>query len=125
MINPWVLFSFFLFLILTLIFLCEVSYKKKLLSPQIFRAIIHSLVGIGVSVSPFIFESFFQPIFLALVFFSINLFSYKNNQLKSFHDVNRDSLGTIFFPISFIILLFVGLIVGFFQLYTVGKKDSG
>ena len=74
MINPWALFSFFLFLILTLIFLCEVSYKKKLLSPQIFRAIIHSLVGIGVSVSPFIFESFFQPIFLALVFFSINLF---------------------------------------------------
>ena len=104
MINPWALFSFFLFFILTLIFLCEVSYKKKLLSPQIFRAIIHSLVGIGVSVSPFIFESFFQPIFLALVFFSINLFSYKNNQLKSFHDVNRDSLGTIFFPISFIIL---------------------
>ena len=104
MINPWVLFSFFLFFILLLIFVCEVLYKKNLLSPQIFRAIIHSSVGIGVSISPFIFESFFQPIFLALVFFSINLFSYKNNQLKSFHDVNRDSLGTIFFPISFIIL---------------------
>ena len=104
MINPWVLFSFFLFFILLLIFVCEILYKKNLLSPQIFRATIHSLVGIGVSISPFIFESFFQPIFLALVFFSINLFSYKNNQLKSFHDVNRDSLGTIFFPISFIIL---------------------
>ena len=28
------------------------------------------------------------------------------------------------FPILFIILLFVGLFLGFFQLYTVGKKDS-
>ena len=104
MINPWALFSFFLFFILILIFLCEISYKKNLLSPQIFRVIIHSLVGIGVSLSPFIFESFFQPIFLALLFFLINLLSYKNNQLKSFHDVKRNSLGTIFFPISFIIL---------------------
>ena len=104
MINPWALFSFFLFFILILIFLCEVSYKKNLLSPQIFRVIIHFLVGIGVSLSPFIFESFFQPIFLALLFFLINLLSYKNNQLKSFHDVKRNSLGTIFFPISFIIL---------------------
>ena len=28
------------------------------------------------------------------------------------------------FPILFIILLFVGLFVGFFQIYTMGKKDS-
>jgi len=28
------------------------------------------------------------------------------------------------FPILFIILLFVGLFLGFFQLYTMGKKDS-
>lgn len=28
------------------------------------------------------------------------------------------------FPILFIILLFVGLFVGFFQLYTMGKKGS-
>ena len=28
------------------------------------------------------------------------------------------------FPILFIILLFVGLFIGFFQLYTLGKKDS-
>tara|TARA_B100000287_G_scaffold342319_1_gene329029 strand:+ start:1454 stop:1666 length:213 start_codon:yes stop_codon:yes gene_type:complete len=28
------------------------------------------------------------------------------------------------FPILFIILIFVGLFVGFFQLYTMGKKGS-
>ena len=28
------------------------------------------------------------------------------------------------FPILFIILLFFGLFIGFFQLYTMGKKDS-
>ena len=30
----------------------------------------------------------------------------------------------ITFPIFFIILLFVGLLVGFYQLYVVGKKGS-
>ena len=28
------------------------------------------------------------------------------------------------FPVLFIFLLFLGLFVGFFQLYTLGKKDS-
>ena len=28
------------------------------------------------------------------------------------------------FPILFIIMLFVGLLIGFFQLYTLGKKGS-
>ena len=28
------------------------------------------------------------------------------------------------FPFLFIILLFIGLFVGFFQLYTLGKKDD-
>ena len=28
------------------------------------------------------------------------------------------------FPILFIILLFVGLLIGFFQIYTLGKKSS-
>ena len=28
------------------------------------------------------------------------------------------------FPILFIILLFVGLLIGFFQIYTLGKKRS-
>ena len=104
MINQWALFSVFLFIILTLIFLSEFLYNKKNYSPKIFRALIHFLVGIGVSFSPFIFESFTHPVLLAIIFLSINLFSYKNNRLKSFHDIDRDSLGTIFFPICFIIL---------------------
>ncbi|MFL3013947.1 MAG: DUF92 domain-containing protein, partial [Candidatus Neomarinimicrobiota bacterium] len=87
-----------------LIFLSEFLHNQKNYSPKIFRALIHFLVGIGVSYSPFIFESFTHPVFLAIIFLSINLFSYKNNKLKSFHDIDRDSLGTIFFPICFIIL---------------------
>ena len=56
------------------------------------------------SFSPFIFISNIQPLILAVIFLMINLFSYKNNKLKSFHNLNRKTLGTIFFPLAFILI---------------------
>tara|TARA_Y100001978_G_scaffold12267_1_gene9828 strand:- start:417 stop:1727 length:1311 start_codon:yes stop_codon:yes gene_type:complete len=62
------------------------------------------MVGVAVSFSPFIFLSNIQPLILAVTFLIINLFSYKHNKLKSFHNLNRKTLGTIFFPLGFIII---------------------
>ena len=101
---PWVLLGVFFFLITLLIFISEYCYLRKILKPNTSRKIIHSLVGLAVSLSPFIFISNTQPLILAAIFLMINLFSYKNNKLKSFHDLNRETLGTIFFPLSFILI---------------------
>ena len=101
---PWELLGIFFISIIILIFLSEYSYKYDLLEPSLNRKIIHSMVGIAVSFSPFIFLSNIQPLILAVTFLIINLFSYKHNKLKSFHNLNRKTLGTIFFPLGFIII---------------------
>ena len=102
--DPWKLFVLFLFLIIFLIFISELSYKRKILSASSNRIIIHLFTGLSVSASPFLFSNNIQPIILAFLFLFINLISYKNNKLKSFHDVGRESLGTIYFPLSFILI---------------------
>ena len=101
---PWELFGGFFLSIIILIFLSEYSYKNDILDPKLNRKIIHSMVGVAVSFSPFIFLSNIQPLILAMTFLIINLFSYKHNKLKSFHNLNRKTLGTIFFPLGFIII---------------------
>ena len=102
--DPWKLFVLFLFLIIFLIFISELGYKRKILSASSNRIIIHLFTGLAVSASPFLFSNNIQPIILAFLFFLINLISYNNNKLKSFHDIGRESLGTIYFPLSFIII---------------------
>ena len=101
---PWELFGIFFLSIIILIFLSEYSYRNDFLEPNLNRKIIHFMVGVAVSFSPFIFLSNIQPLILAVIFLIINLFSYKNNKLKSFHNLNRKTLGTIFFPLGFIII---------------------
>ena len=101
---PWELLGIFFLSIIILIFLSEYSYRYDLLEPNLNRKIIHSMVGIAVSFSPFIFLSNIQPLILAVTFLIINLFSYKHNKLKSFHDLKRKTLGTIFFPLAFILI---------------------
>ena len=101
---PWESFVIFFLSIIILIFLSEYSYRNDFLDPNLNRKIIHSMVGVAVSFSPFIFLSNIQPLILAVTFLIINLFSYKYNKLKSFHNLNRKTLGTIFFPLGFIII---------------------
>ena len=38
------------------------------------------------------------------IFFLINQISYKNNILNSFHSIGRASYGTIFFPLSYLLI---------------------
>ncbi len=102
--NEWFLFSIFYLSIVLLIFLSELALKKKIWPNHINRKIIHITVGIAVSITPHIFTSGFKPILLSLIFFIINLISYKNNRLNSFHLVGRDSYGTIFFPLSYLLI---------------------
>ena len=103
-INEWYLFSLFFLSIILLIFFSELSLKKNIWPNHINRKIIHISVGIAVSLSPYIFTSRLKPCILALIFFTINLISYRNNRLNSFHLIGRNSYGTIFFPLSYLLL---------------------
>ena len=102
--NEWYLFLLFFISITILILLSELSLRKKIWSTHANRIIIHITVGIAVSLTPHIFTTSLQPALLALIFFLINLISYKNKILNSFHSIGRVSYGTIFFPLSFLLI---------------------
>ena len=102
--KPWGLFVLFFFFIISLILLSELGYEKNILAASSNRIIIHIVTGLAVSASPFLFLNNTQPILLASLFLLVNLISYKKNKLKSFHNIERISLGTVYFPLSFIII---------------------
>ena len=68
------------------------------------RNLLHLCVGIACSFSVFYFKTNKYPIVLALIFLILNSYNlfFKKDILKV-EPKNRDSFGTIYFPISFII----------------------
>ena len=102
-INEWNLFLLFFLSIITLILLSELILKN-FWPNKTNRKIIHITVGLAVSFTPYFFTHNYQPVLLAFIFFIINYFSQRNNFLKSFHNIERESYGTIFFPISYLSL---------------------
>ena len=101
--NEWNLFLIFFLSIITLIILSEFLFKK-FWSNHTNRKIIHITVGIAVSFTPYFFTDNHQSVLLAFIFLIINFFSHRNNFLKSYHSIARESYGTIYFPISYLLL---------------------
>ena len=101
--NEWNLFLLFFLSIVSLIIISEFIFKK-FWSNHTNRKIIHITVGLAVAFTPYFFTHNHQPVLLALIFLIINFFSQRNNLLKSFHNIERESYGTIFYPISYLLL---------------------
>ena len=104
--NEWNLFLLFFLSIIALIIFSEIVFKK-FWSNHTSRKIIHITVGLAVSFTPYLFTYNHQPVLLALIFLLINFYSHRNNFLKSFHSIGRESYGTIFFPISYLLLALI------------------
>ena len=101
--NEWNLFLLFFITIIALIIISE-FILKKICSNHTNRQVIHITVGIAVSFTPYFFSHNHQPALLAFIFLIVNFFSQRNNFLKSFHNIERESYGTIFYPISYLLL---------------------
>ncbi len=102
--NELYLFVFFLFSIIILLCISELTYYRNVKPNNLNRKIIHFLVGSSASITPHIFDKNYFPIILALIFLLINYISIKNNKLKSLEIDGINSYGTIYFPISYLFL---------------------
>ena len=93
--NEMFLFGFFLFSIIILLCISELTYHLNLKPNTFNRKIIHFLIGSSASITPYIFNKNYFPIMLALIFLLINYISIKNNKLRSLKIDGIDSYGTI------------------------------
>ena len=93
--------------VLSLLFFSNIAHKKKLIHPELNRRIVHVFTGLLISSSPLIFSSNLFPTLIGISFTLVNLISFKINAFQGIHSQKRQSYGTIYFPLSYsIIVLF-------------------
>lgn len=103
--SEWITFGVILVLILGLVGLSEILRSRYRISGEHSRQFVHIGVGLLVVISPLIFRSALQPSVLALLFIGLNWLALRLGQFKGMHTTERKSYGTVFFPLTFLILI--------------------
>lgn len=103
--NEWLTFVVFLFGILAAIAIAEVIRKRAGWSAENSRKIVHVLVGVMMFWAPFILESKRPAVVLASIFIVVNIVALRKDALQGMHATGRFTLGTVFYPLAFLILV--------------------
>lgn len=102
--NEWWTFGVYFLTILFLVGVSEFSLKNQWLTADTNRKMVHLIVGLATSASPFIFSSNRQPITLAIIFIIVNAIALRKETFKGIHSQKRLSYGTVYFPIAYLLL---------------------
>jgi uncharacterized protein (TIGR00297 family) len=88
-----------------LLALAERAYRRHPQRAEALRKVIHILTGFAVLPAPLLFNSWLPIFIIAVVFAMANFWSIRRGKLKSIHEVSRASLGTVYYPVSYALLL--------------------
>jgi len=105
--SDWIQFIGFFAGLLLFILSFEPIRKKMGWTQEASRKIIHIGVGLLVVFTPYYFQSNRPIILFAFIFIIVNFHAVRSGQLKCIHDTVRFSYGTIFYPLSILILLII------------------
>ncbi|MBM4167572.1 MAG: DUF92 domain-containing protein [Ignavibacteria bacterium] len=76
-------------------------------SPEFTRKLVHISVGILIFFAPLIFTVALPAIILAIFFIAVNFVAIRKGLLKGMHGTGRATYGTVFYPLSFLILVLI------------------
>lgn len=103
--DEWLLFAFLFSAIGLFIFIAEYLRNKLHGSPEITRKLVHILTGVLIFFAPDLFRSGVPAILLAVIFIVINFTAIQLGLLKGMHGTHRRTYGTVYYPLSFLILV--------------------
>jgi|TARA_B110000914_G_C15497894_1_gene464281 uncharacterized protein (TIGR00297 family) len=103
--SEWSLFSLILIGIFAVLLAANWLQFKFKLKPESIRIFVHILIGLVVLFCIYIFKSKIQLILLSIIFVGFNLFSIRTGKFQSLNNTSRKSFGTVYFPLSILILL--------------------
>jgi uncharacterized protein (TIGR00297 family) len=103
--DEWLLFIIIFIAIGLFIGIAEFLRHKLHGSPEITRKLVHILTGILIFFAPNVFYSGIPAILLAVMFIGVNFFAIQFGLLKGMHGTNRHSYGTVYYPLSFLLLV--------------------
>ena len=95
---------FFAALTLTVL-AAEVLRRFEKLSSETSRKLVHMGVGVLAAFAPFLFQSIWPMVGLGIIFTLLVYLALRGGKLKGMHSQVRQSYGTVFFPISFTLLV--------------------
>jgi len=100
MVNIIIISFVYLVGILILLIFNELNYRRLKIKGEVTRKFAHFTSTLAVVPFPYIFDSHWYVLALALIFFATLLFTQKIKQLKSIHDIERKSVGSYLLPLS-------------------------
>jgi phytol kinase len=98
--NTITLAFVYLIAIILLLAFNELNYRRLKVSGEITRKFAHFTATIAVVPFPYIFDSHWYVLVLAVIFFLALLFTQSGTQLKSIHDIRRKSMGSYLLPLA-------------------------
>lgn len=103
--SDWIRFFLFCFGIVFFIGLAEKTRSHLGWSPEVTRKLVHVLTGLLVFFSPYFFSQPAPLLWMAILFIFVNAAGIRSGKLKGMHDTSRTSYGTVFYPLSFFLLV--------------------
>lgn len=103
--SDWLYLLVFSGALFGVVLLAELVRYLMKWSSEATRKLVHILVGILVATTPYLFESKWPMVGLGVLFVLFDFIAVKKNMLKGMHGTKRNSYGTVFYPISFVILV--------------------
>ncbi|MBA7617752.1 MAG: DUF92 domain-containing protein [Calditrichaeota bacterium] len=98
----WLLFLVAIFALLTI---SEWLAARTGMRTEHSRQLVHVIVGVFIFLCRFIFQEPLYPLITGLLFVGINLATLHLDRFKSMHATDRLSYGTVYYPLSFVILV--------------------
>ena len=101
----WIRFAGFFVGIILFIAVAEKTRVALGWPPEVNRKLVHILTGVLIYFTPFFFVSNKPLIWMAVIFIVVNYIGVKTEKLKGMHDTQRRSYGTVFYPLTFLVLV--------------------
>ena len=100
----WIFLALFMLALAGLVGLAEIVRRLMHWSTEATRKIVHILAGVMVATTPFVLQSMWPMIILGIVFTILDYYAVRHNLFHAMHGGQRQTYGTVFYPLSFIIL---------------------
>jgi len=103
--SDWIFLGFFFIALISLVLLSEFLRIWLKWRPESSRKFVHVFTGILISITPFVLQSMWPMVILGTLFAVFDFIAVQKNFMRGMHNTKRKTLGTVFYPISFVILV--------------------
>lgn len=103
--SDWIKFAGFFSGIILFIFIAEKGRSLLGWPAEVNRKLVHIATGVLIFFCAFLFESQIPLIWMAGIFIVVNFLGVQSGKLKGMHGTARRTYGTVYYPLTFLILV--------------------